>query len=189
MCPRFNDINMLIPNKRTMYDLYNRGLFGNGLKNYSTLKECLDNADGLVGVRCRSIGGPCIAMKTPAELQEAMNALFAQGWQESDFIYGQSPDHHHQVIQGEIMRSENHYDLTYTTVKDAMRPALHKETKHAQGITAIALLKYHLWPASYDDLMELLDIYDGAVVEFTAFDRDVGTCPNRNTVIWEVRHY
>lgn len=180
---------MRVPDKKTMYSLYERGLFGNGLKNYNTLQECIDNADGLVGVRCRQIGGPCVAMKTPVELQEAMRGLFARGWREPDFIYGQSPDHHHQVIQGEVMRSENHYDFTYTTVKAAMRPALAQETKHAQGITAIALLKHHLWPASYEDLIELLDTYDGAVVEFTAFDREIGTCPNRNAVIWEVRHY
>jgi hypothetical protein len=178
-----------ITTKRQMYELYNAGLLGNGLRNWPTLDECCENATGLVGVRCRRIGGPCIAMKTPDELRAAMREVYAQGWRPEDFIYGESPDHHHQLIQGEVQRSERHYDLTYSTVQAPMRVALAQETRYAQGAAVPAILRAYLWPSSYDDMMDLLDIYDGAVVEFTSFDCELGRYPNRNTIIWEVRHY
>lgn len=181
---------MLIPDKRTMYDLYNRGCLGNGLRNWDTLEECVANVtDTLVGVRCRRIGGPCIAMKTPAELTAIMPGVYAQGWRPQDFIYGESPDHHHQTMQGEVMRSERHLDLTYTTVKAPMRVALATETRYASGLTAQTLLQHYMDPCSYDDVMALLDECDGSVVEFTCFDVDLGRYLHRSVVIWEARQY
>jgi hypothetical protein len=180
-----------IPNKTLMYALFNAGKLGNTPLNYDTLEECLENVEhGLVGMRCRRVGGPCIAMKTPAELMEATESLFANGWRESDFTYGESPAHQYQTLQGEVQRSERYLDLTYTTVQAPMRQALAKETKHASGLEAKVILEHYLDPNTYADIMELLDTYDGAVVEFTAFDRPMGgRYKHRNALIWEVRNY
>lgn len=180
-----------IKTKAQMYELYNSGLLGNGFQNYSTLDECLTNVkSSLVGARCRHVSGPCIALKTPDKLRADMDAVYAEGcWTENDFTFGPSPDHQGRTMQGEVQRSENHFDLTYTTVRDAMRPALAKETKHATGLTAITILKHFMDVNTFEDVMELLDMFPGSVVEFTCFNHDVGRYPHRNTCIWEVRNY
>jgi len=56
-----------------------------------------------------------------------------------------------------------------------------------QGLRARMMLLHLFWPGDYDDLQELLHNYPGHCIEFTACDRAVGTCPNRNVIIWECR--
>lgn len=69
-------------------------------------------------------------------------------------------------------------------MRDALRVA-----RSYQGLTVLFLLRKHLSPPSLDDLMELLDLYPEAVIEFSAYDLQLGTCRGRNTIIWEVRNY
>lgn len=57
------------------------------------------------------------------------------------------------------------------------------------GLRAVGLMRKHLWPSDYDAIQELLEDYPGHVVEFTAFTKAVGTIPNRNAMVWEVRYY
>ena len=81
------------------------------------------------------------------------------------------------------------YALTYSTIKKPMNPALKEETKYAAGLNALLLLKKSLCPSSFDNLETLLDIYPESVIEFGAYEVNVGVIPNRNTLIWEVRNY
>lgn len=61
--------------------------------------------------------------------------------------------------------------------------------QNLSGLRAMGLMKHHLWPSDYDAVWDLLADYPGHVVEFSAFSRAVGTVPNRNAMIWEVRYY
>jgi hypothetical protein len=70
-----------------------------------------------------------------------------------------------------------------------MRTALSLENRHAENSVAVAILRHFLDGSSYDDLVDLLDLYDGAAIEFSVCDRPVGDLDHRNTIFWEVRHY
>lgn len=69
------------------------------------------------------------------------------------------------------------------------RQAMGAHSREWRGLAAKQLLRAHLNSNSLSDLGELLDLYPGHVMEFTALDRNYGTVPGRNAVIWEVRLY
>lgn len=102
---------------------------------------------------------------------------------------GEMIDHSYQTIQGEVYRSPRGLELYYTRVQKPMRTALAEASTQVSGIIASLLLRYHLCPRSHDWLMELLDRYPDHVIEFSAFDKDVGMIPGLNAIIWEVRMY
>lgn len=180
---------MKITNKKQMYDLYLQGALGNALGNWNTLAECIDNCnDSKVGLRCCKINGPCVTEKTKRELIEIVSNLYTLGWLESDFIFGESPDHSRSILQGEVCRSERFIDLTYTYEKLPMRSALAKEAQYTSGICALSLLNYYMDTYSYNNLMYLFDTYEDAVVEFSSFDCSCGNL-GWNTIFWEVRNY
>jgi len=93
------------------------------------------------------------------------------------------------VIQGEVRRSVDYLDLTYSTVVAPMRTALATETKHANWYGAYNLLRANLDDNSWWWLWELLNRYLDHVVEFSTYSKPWGTLPNFNTVFWEVRKY
>lgn len=69
------------------------------------------------------------------------------------------------------------------------RKAFGELSSHWYGTTALTILREYLNENSMDDLREVLDKYDGHVVELTALDRCYGTLAHRNAVVWEVRAY
>jgi hypothetical protein len=56
-----------------------------------------------------------------------------------------------------------------------------------RGLAVRGLLARFLTPSDRDDLADLLDLYPGHVIEFSACDRPAGVLPHRRAVIWEVR--
>jgi hypothetical protein len=70
-----------------------------------------------------------------------------------------------------------------------MRLALREQATSVQGLRAQLLLRHYLDESSYSDVVELLTLYEGHVIELSAFDIAVGEQPARNTLIWEVRAY
>ena len=57
------------------------------------------------------------------------------------------------------------------------------------GLNVKMLLLKYIYPNSFNDIMELIDIYPEHVIEFSTYEMPLGDCINRNTVIWEVRQY
>jgi hypothetical protein len=106
-----------------------------------------------------------------------------------------------RTMQGEVMECDivpgiephslrvGHYSLLYSHLNENMRPALEKDSKNVSGATADFLLSRYMDPPSRDNLRRLLyEDYPGSVVEFTCYDRSIGTL-GWNTIFWEVRHY
>ena len=93
------------------------------------------------------------------------------------------------VINAEVQWSEIGVELHYSTVQDVMRRSLARGGRTVAGIVSVEIMRHYCDPCSYDDIRALLSEYDGSVIEFTVFDRDVGVFPHRNTIIWEVRNY
>jgi hypothetical protein len=181
---------MQITTKRMMYELYAAGCFGNRFAAWDSLKDAqaVLPSDAHISIRSRgpSPGGPCLVDVPLSTAVERLSIYAPQGWTQWQFI---EPVPRCVVFQGEVMCSEAHYDLTYSTLNLPMRPALAQAPQYAQGLRVLHLLQHYMDPASYDDIQALLTFYDGAVVEFAVFAQNVGIVPHRNTIIWEVRHY
>ena len=158
-----------------------QGLLGNKLRHWSDWDALrLSGYGGDVTVRSRAVAGSCTYSVPTAWTHQTAAP---------DVYYNESAPDHRLILQGEVQRDTEHLTLFYSTEQAKMRHALHNSGHHAQGIVAKELLKARLWPSSYDDLMELLDLYPDHIIEFSAYDVALGDCRHRNTVIWEVRNY
>jgi len=92
-------------------------------------------------------------------------------------------------INGELWRGPNGLYLHYSTLQENLRAALERGGRHVERSAAVAILRWACCPNSYEDLMTILDRHPDAVIEFTAYDREIGDVPHRNVVVWEVRTY
>lgn len=174
-----------------MYDLYRRGLFGNRLRVWFNFQEFLDSGFvGTVGLRYRkqTLNAPTQRMHS-SEVEGALQALEHQGWDSSAFAICETDEGHDRHFYGEVAKSERYMDLTYTTVNKTSRLALKEETLHASGLKALYLLKTYMDSCSFEDIMTLQETYPDSIIEFTVYKDDLGNCPHRNTIIWEVRNY
>jgi hypothetical protein len=188
---------MKVTDKAQMYDLYERGLFGNKLRTWDSYNSLLRSRyEGPLTVRYKGEnGGKWCRYGVPfSQVPNVIREWVAEGADSSLVVMNEAAPDFLLAIQGEVQRSPQGLTLFYSTERARMRDALKSSGRHAFRIEADALLKRHLWPPSYDDLMELLDTYHGGdsescVVEFSAYEIRVGDCAHRNTVVWEIRSY
>jgi hypothetical protein len=186
---------MRIKNKAQMFALYRAGAFGNSPRvwtpeeYFTTDCRTIPSSDLALRYQGSVPGAPCLYNLNAWDIEPEINELAKLGWNPNKWWVSEGIDETHRILQGEVCRSENHLELTYTTVSDKMRIAMAKEQLYAQGLSAVMLLRHALCPNSWNDLTEILDRFDGAVIEFTANAVDTGPLPHRNTVIWEVRNY
>ena len=113
----------------------------------------------------------------------------ALGIDREQIAFNQSMPDDYLTIQGELMKDERGLYLLYTKVQKPMNLALREKEEHAFGLAALDIRKESLWPSSFSDVMALLEIYPDSVIEFSAYDVEVGNIKGRNAVIWEVRNY
>jgi hypothetical protein len=92
-------------------------------------------------------------------------------------------------INGELWRSPSGLYLNYSTSQAHLRESLHESGRHAERSAAMAVLRATCDPDSVDDMLLLLDRHPDSVIEFTSYERPMGTIPGRTVVIWEVRNY
>jgi hypothetical protein len=183
---------LTIPTKQRMYRMYNRGAFGNRLRSWPSLEALQQSGHrGPVGFRHTLNTGFKLASmdNIPAADVPAFMEQHGLRFGEGLHVAEGAPDHR-QTIQGEATLIAGGLHVRYVPSKMKMRPAMLLPTvRHVDGLRAHGVLKHYLSPASYDDMMDLLDNHPDAVVEFTAFDVPVGGCRGRNTVCWETRNY
>jgi len=186
-------VNETIPDKQVMRALYERDAFGNRFRSWS-LDDLAAVAlpvglmyNGQPGVRLPRYAEP---LETRAEIEETCAAWLALGCDRRRITVSQSDRAANtgRLLQGEVMRDENYLSLTYTTVDDLMRRALAAQTRHAAGLRAVLLLRGAMDAASWDTLREIWDRWPSSIVEFSVFDRGVGSL-GHNTIFWEVRDY
>ncbi|MEK6827472.1 MAG: hypothetical protein AABX99_03245 [Nanoarchaeota archaeon] len=182
-----------ICSKLEYYVLYERGFFGNKALTWDSTEE-IENS-GWKGKICIR-GRKGIARSkarfnfTLKETTDYVEQLRKEGIPKKALVFNQSMPDEHLTIQGEIMRKTPEiYALTYTTIKKPMNRAFEEETLYANGLTALNLMKGNLFPSSYEDLQELFDLFPDSIIEFSAYDIEVGNLQGRNTIMWEVRNY
>ncbi len=165
--------------KQEFYGRYRLREFGNMPSSWESKDSLRESGfSGTVTARPKIAGGKCLYCLSVAEAIDL-------DW---DAFYNESMPDDFLRIQGAVYRGESGIEMDYSlhpgmTMRDAMRKPL-----NASGSPVRLILESLLFPASCDDVFELLELYDG-VVEFGAYSRTVGYLPNRNTVIWEVRNY
>jgi hypothetical protein len=181
-----------VNSKSEYYQLYERGFFGNKPLTWNSIEEIVKSGwNGKICIR----GKKGIARSkarfnlTLEETEKYLLELEKEGIPRINLTFNQSLPDEDLLIQGEVMRSTRSYSLTYTTIKEPMNYALAKETLCAEGLTALNLIKSNLFPSSYEDLQTLFSIFPDSVIEFSSYRFPLGSLPNRNTLIWEVRNY
>lgn len=94
------------------------------------------------------------------------------------------------VVQGEIARSEKFgWIFRVSKMKRPMNVSLGIDGQHHTGPGYWMYLKEVMDSASYLELQDLFERYPDSTIEFSTYSINVGDCPNRNTLIWEVRNY
>jgi len=171
-----------VKNKKTFYELWRRGRFGNTLRSWADMQSFrAARYTGITGLRDMRPGGTFIKDIPAANVERHFIA-------ETHVICEAASDER-LTIQGEIQLSSYcGYDLRYSIVPGyRMRDGLARFQQHASGLNALCQVRSRMDPASWDDLREILEDYPGAVVEFSCYAMEVGNCRGRNTIFWEVR--
>ena len=181
-----------IDSKADYFKLCERGSFGNTLRLWGSLDEIIEQGyEGFLTARVkRATGGGFVKynVKGPKEALEVQNLWISQGISLPDIYFNESAPDEILVTQGEIMRSKDYYDLFYCEEKMKMRDAM-RIGKSMCGVLAHIYIKTVMTPNSYNDLMELFEIYPHSVIEFSVYEQCLGKLNGRNTLIWEVRNY
>jgi hypothetical protein len=181
---------VIVANKKEAYALYHGDKFGNKLRTWDSVRDFVYSGyTGLASMRYKGHGGAWVAYNV-AHDQVAATAKqwIAEGANPLWIVVNESAPDERLVIQGEIVLTHEGLSLFYSTAKAKMRIAMQTGAQ-VYGREANALLRRHCFPASYDDLMELLQLYPDSAIEFSAYAMKVGSCRARNTVIWEIRNY
>ena len=184
---------MKITNKKDFYQKSQEGLLGNTFRVWMSYDEYIQSGyKGLITLRylIRDSGYfvPVVEYK---DIDGILVDLIKKGANLNLFTFGEIPikEKEYRLIQDELYYSDTGLVLEYTFNQGNLRHALQKNYIRAEGIKAKLLLEGLLDPNSYNDIFELLEKYDGAIIEFSTFAGYVGTLPNRNTIIWGVRNY
>jgi len=182
-----------IDNKKRFYELWNTNLLGNKLRSWSCEEFRTSGYDGVFGLRATpkaAGGGGFLLIPEDRNFNKALNSFKAKGYNESEIVICEAAPDEQITLQGELLRDV--YGWYMFALEDhpglRMREAL-LLAKEYRGLKVLNLLKQHLTPNSYDDTMELFDIYPDSVIEFSAYRINLGWAAGRNTIIWEVRNY
>lgn len=182
---------MKIATKREYLARSGLGLLGNRMPSWDTPADAIAAGHrGDVMIRSKTPNSPFMRADVPVgEASRVMDSLVEQG-ADRDALYltWMSPSVGRR-INAEVWRGPDGLYLNYSTAQTHLRDGLDKSGKHAERSAARAVLEWACCPNSLADIDALLELYPDAVLEITAFDRQIGDLPGRNTVIWEVRDY
>lgn len=179
-----------IRTKAEFFQLWEAGLLGNRLRIWRDPAVALQEGADVVGLReVGRGGGGAYAPATRATL-----AAVCQEWRAAgrEFMICEAAPDHRATIQGEVCRTVGGLGglLGRVVGGKRMRDSLRDgDLKPVRGAQVQAILATYMDPSSRDDLEALLDRYDGATVEFTCYELNVGMLRGRNTIFWEVRNY
>ena len=185
--------------KNENYALYHAGHYGNHLQFWTSLDSFYHDLetgawskDRPVVLRTNWTPGvqlPSYGVITPcSEIPGIIAQWDSLGVPRKVIVLNEGGRDDELRLQGEIMRSTSHYNLTFTTVKKAMRAAMAEGKQQALGLQAKLIVQGAMDTPSWENLMRLFDEFPEAVIEFSSYNCLVGKL-NWNTVFWEVRDY
>ncbi len=166
--------------------------FGNRIRMWGNLEELLaDDYQGTVTVRTKVAGGECHYGVPGNMVESLLTGMIRGGLKAEDFSFNESAPDNDLLIQGELCHDTQlgGYCLFSSTDKLPMRKALAASGTQYRGLQALGRLKHYCNTRGYEMLMELLDLYPEAVIEFGAYGHKLGVLPHNNVITWEVREY
>lgn len=180
---------MDILTKKSNYELYERGLYGNKLRTWDNIHIFRESGYiGSVTIRYKGINGGSYCCYDCKDIEPEVKRFISEGADIELFTFNESAPDERLIIQGEFTHGTSGYQLFYSLKKGKMRDCL-KEGISETGIKAKLIMQHLLSPNSFSDIMELIDIYPDHVIEFSTYNKSLGNCSQRNTIIWEVRKY
>lgn len=182
---------MRVATKRDYLSMAARGILGNQMPSWPDVESAKAAGHrGTVMIRYKAPNSPFMRADVPLDdADRVMAGLVGEGADRRlMYLTWMSPSVGRR-INAEVWRGPGGLYLNYSTAQTHVRAALEGSGKHAEGTAARLILEWACCPNSLDDIEALLELYPDAVIELTAFDREIGDIPGRNTVIWEVRNY
>jgi hypothetical protein len=185
-----------IASKAQMYELLAGGAFGNTIPQFFSVEQWLASPDSKVyktwGVRTLTPGGPCRLFCPVAEVRATAESYIARG--EKINISCMIDAVCEVTLWGEVYDDPNDsglkvYGIEYPPKGGSWRDLMPTKGRTWEGLAARGILQKHMSPSSLADLWAIFDLWPEHVVEFSAVDRNFGTIPGRNCVVWEVRKY
>lgn len=181
-----------ITSKRQMYDPLSRGMLGNTIRQFFSVEEWRASGEAELypawGVRTLAPGGPCRLYCPTAEVEAtaSLPEYRAAGVNISMMV----DSVRRNTLMADLFMGTHGLEL-YGIVNPPPGTNWRKDMPsmgRTYRFTAVrCILESVLTPSDREDLSELLEMYPGHVVEFSAYDRPVGIYPHRKAVVWEVR--
>lgn len=183
---------MRVETKKQAFGLFHSGRLGNKFRTWDSVRDFVYSGyAGMASIRYKGTvtGKAWIAYNVPHD-QVAAKAKewIGEGADPMLIVVNESAPDERLAIQGELIHTINGLAFFHSTRKEKMRTAM-IYGKQAYGLASYGLLRRYCTPSSYDDLMELLELYPDSAIEFSVYEMNVGDRRGRNTVIWEVRNY
>jgi hypothetical protein len=181
----------VIATKSEYFRLAAEGKCGNTMPSWPTPRAARASGyHGTVMVRYRSPDSPFMRADVEMDDVPAAYAEFvARGADPRKLYITHMTAQVGRRLNGELWRGPGGLYLHHSTAQTHLRAALEQSGRHAENSAALSILRWACCPNSLDDLMTLLDLYQDAVIEFTAYDAEIGDVPHRDCIVWEVRNY
>lgn len=195
---------MIISNKVIMYECLRKGLFGAAFRIWYSVDDLRqDGYNGFLGVREGSgRAGKLVFYDSVDDIDDQIKQFICP-------IYCEGSRYDNIVFSGEVRKTgDDDLQLTYSFEKNNLRDILSGQSISGKidnpnelndqtkvGLLAAfhrhadMLLRKYLSESSYEDMMALIQMFPGHVIEFTTYNVFVTELSGRNTVIWEVRMY
>lgn len=180
-----------IQNKSEFYRLWTAGVLGNATRIWhgpSCVTRAIDS--GAIAVGFREIGkaGGGHFEIVPRELINETAHKWCLRYC-VDFTLSEAAPDHLATLQGEVCQTVTGWEAHLGLATGQRMREASKTWKRFTGVSVVIILNQFMDPSSRDSIDELFSLYPDAVIEFACYSRDIGTIPNRNTIIWEVRNY
>lgn len=202
---------MIIPDKQTFMELQNRCLTGPYFRQWKDKEQALEECEtGFIYIRGPYPGWkymvPWCAVK---DLSWALAQIEWQSRRTWDYTFVEvPPPGAPRTINGELAYGErlgvfngavkimpipgNGHYLRWSNRSDlSLRHDLEQNGQEIQGYRAWRTLDTLVKPEDHALLRDLLDVFPGAVIEFSNYERSLPVAGGgrSNLVVWEVRHY
>ncbi len=181
-----------VKTKAQMYAMIQAGVFGNIVPLWFNLNDWEQSPEfhryEFWGVRSQVPGGPCFLNCPRAEVRATfLRPDFQAAVPNISIMIDRILRVH---LWADVYDSEQGlvlYGIEYPPPGGSWRQLMGPQGRQYGLLESRLLLRKHLNASSLSDLEALRDLYPGHVYELSVCDRNFGTIPGRNAVLWECR--
>lgn len=183
---------MKIASKQEFMKLSERGLLGNRLRTWRTVEAVQAEHDGSVYIRGPVAGWKWMVPWCPVSDLASRVAVLERksGTPRAQLQFVEVlPPGTPRTINAEAGYLAGGFTLHWGESSTlSLRHDLERNGRHHCGAVGRCIVRHRVPPEDVEMLDDLWHEWPGAIIEFSTYDRAVGIF-NRQTVVWEVRHY